>query len=82
MSDNLIHLRDGQRISIDEYPEGFMADLNEKLNGLPEYQPTRLDRAADWFLDSITEGTGLRGMLLIAGIGIAVVIVSQVARIL
>lgn len=82
MSDSLIRGRRGENIRVEEYPPGFMEDLNERLNGLPEPEESWMDRAAEWVFNNLADGTGFKGILIIVGIGLASVVTSQVARIL
>lgn len=81
MSD-LIRMRRGETIAVEEYPPGFMEALNERLNGSPEPEETWLDRAAEWVFDNIADGPGFRAVIIIAGVAAACAIVTQIARIL
>lgn len=83
MSDTgLIRGRRGENIRVEEYPPGFMENLNERINGLPEPEEGWMDRAAEWVFNNLADGTGLKGIFLIVGVGIVSVVVAQVARIL
>ena len=81
MSD-LIRMRRGETIAVEEYPPGFMEALNERLNGSPEPEESWLDRAATWVFDNIADGPVFRAVILIAGVAGACTVVTQVARLL